>query len=261
MKIESYAELDREIKAFDMGGIKLMVILGRPGLGKSYIVNRIVKEKLTFKGHTTPFRFVQKLYENPDLPVVIDDVLGFLKNRANIGVMLQLCELNEENEIFHDTTRSYEGGIFPSPFKSYHEVVVILNSLGQVKDPALKAVLNRGIILEFAPTRDEVLNQLRSFGERQVVDYMAQFKDVALRFDFRLHFIAKKRKEYGLDWKKFLVNEMGMDEKLVKFKELMKEYKTDKERITHYPWSERDYYRVKRRATAKLTGFSENKEG
>ena len=227
--------------------MKLLIIEGISGIGKSFLADKYIEEPLVFRGHTTPFRFVQKLYEKNDCCVIIDDVLSFLKNKQNVGLMLQLCELNEVNDIYHDTTKSYKGESFPSPYKSYHNIIVIINTLGEIKDPSLRAVLNRGVKIDFCPNREEIYNQMSSLRDKEIVNFMADYKTIARRFDFRLYKIAKTRMNAGLSWEKFLISEMEIDPKLVLMKSILTTYTTDKERIAHYPHSESDYFRVKKR--------------
>lgn len=247
IKIKTYKELNEELSAFNKGHIKLLIIEGESGIGKSFLSDKLIEEPLVFRGHTTPFRFVQKLYETPDCCVIIDDVLSFLKNKQNVGLMLQLCELNEVNDIYHDTTRTYKGSDFPSPYQSYHNIIVIINSLGEIKDPSLRAVLNRGVKIDFCPDRDEIYSQMGDLPDREIVKFMAEYRGISRRFDFRLYKIAKTRKEAGLSWEKFLISEMEIDKKLVLMKKLLIKYDTDKERVSHYKHSESDFYRTKRR--------------
>jgi hypothetical protein len=248
MDISTYEELEKELHAFEKGTIKLMIIEGPGATGKTHTAENIVSEPLiTFKGHVTNWFFNYKMAKNGNSKVIIDDVPAFLYNKKNISTLLQICELREENKIYYDTTASYKGKEIPSPYTSKHRLLIIVNKLIDVQDAVLRAMLGRGITIRFNPSRKEIWAKMNSFAkDKEILGFLETFIDTANRFDLRLYKIAEIRKLAGLDWKKYLISEMEIDDKVSKYHELSNMSLSDTEKLKLWPYGRATYYRYKK---------------
>jgi hypothetical protein len=247
MEITTYGELEKELKAFDNGKIKLMIIEGPGAIGKTHAAEAILTEPmLTFKGHVTNWYFNYKMSTNKDSKVLIDDVPAFLYNKKNISTLLQLCELKEVNRIYYDTTAKYKDMEIISPYESKHSILIIVNKLIDIRDAVLRAMFGRGIVIKFNPTKKTIMDKLKTFAtDKEIIDFLESFIDTAERFDLRLYKIAEIRKREGLDWKKYLLSEMRISEKVSFFVEIVNKSLTEKEKLELWPFGRATYFRYK----------------
>ena len=62
LTVATFKELEEFVNAFDRGTIRLLLIVGGPGLQKSRIVKECVKDARVIEGHATPFGIYEELW-------------------------------------------------------------------------------------------------------------------------------------------------------------------------------------------------------
>ena len=75
--VRTYDELERRfVEPFFSDKYNLLIVIGRPGLGKSYLFERRVdgdENSCLIRGKSTPFRAYISTYRNIDKRIVFDD--------------------------------------------------------------------------------------------------------------------------------------------------------------------------------------------
>jgi hypothetical protein len=108
--IGTYADLDQYLKAFADGVLQLVLLLGRPGTGKTQrvkdavlksqalseaangsAVEESVNKILYIDGHISPFGFYRQLWLHRNGQIVIDDLDKLYAQSECLHILKQLC--------------------------------------------------------------------------------------------------------------------------------------------------------------------------
>jgi len=186
------------------------VIKSRGGLGKTFLVENSLTDNITFKGHSTPLSIYIRLSKNPTKKVVFDDVDSLLSNKTNVALLKQICETNQIKTIRYDTTVKTSNE-FPEEFKSQNKVIMLCNDIKRMGHN-MKALLTRGIYVDFKPSNEEVLAVLREFAkDKEILSYLNTHHLELNDLNFRLYKKALELKNSGLDWEEYLESENNLN--------------------------------------------------
>jgi hypothetical protein len=95
MHLTTYFELEKIVRAFARGYLRLLVLIGGHGLGKSQIIRQaLAGPSCWLEGNLSVFGLYCQLWEHRNLPVVLDDVDGLYAQRD--GVRLLKCLTQSE---------------------------------------------------------------------------------------------------------------------------------------------------------------------
>jgi hypothetical protein len=208
MNITTYKELDSWVQGFGTRAISLLIIKGHGGIGKTYVVEKSLKEynPIVFKGHATPLSIYQTLSENPHSIVIFDDVDELMKNKTNVALLKQLCDTKEDKQVYYATTKA---GVNPM-FISNNKVIMLFNDM-KVLGNNMKAVMTRAIYLNFSPSSEEILKTLKGFAEdTQVLKFLEENIN-KIDFNFRIYTKCLELKDAGLDFRTYLKSEFELN--------------------------------------------------
>lgn len=171
--VETEAEIDQRIKErFDVldtmtraavrGKAPAMVVSGPPGLGKSFSVEKIVKnfdpntERSTFvKGYVRPTGLYRTLYEfrHPGNVIVFDDADSIFSDETSLNLLKAACDTADKRTISYlvETNLKDEGGDkLPKSFDFDGTIIFITNydfddmiENGSRLAPHLQALISR----------------------------------------------------------------------------------------------------------------------
>lgn len=242
MRITTYKELDEFIKAFAEGHLGFVVVISRGGLGKSERALQTLKDALVFKGRASAVAIHNTLAENPKSLVVLDDIPALFSDGNTLATLLQVCETKEDKLVTYHTASPL---VLEQQFISNNKVLVLANSLKH-KNPLVEALLTRGLMVRFEPSNDEVMSQLREWGEdKEIVEFIAGIgRHVPL--NFRMYMTSVALKNAGLDWKNYLHKEyeMCIDEEVVRNIQLLPVPDRNKQWVEATGKSTRTYLRI-----------------
>ncbi len=159
--IASYNRCDRHIAAYVAGEIDVLLVAGRPGTGKSHAYEHALRETPyhLFRARRTPIKVYNELYDNPDWPVVFDDISALLRDDNFLDLLKSLCETKRTKTIrWSTTTQKLEGRA--NSFRCTSRVLIVMNELPQ-KRADVMAVLDRCDAVYFAPTKKEIIARMR----------------------------------------------------------------------------------------------------
>ena len=251
LEVKTYSELHDFVKAFAKKQLNFLTIVGKGGLGKSYIVENALIETgpLIFSAHVTPLKMYLELFERnleeKDFIVVFDDVDALMLNKTNIALLKQICDTRNEKIVKYFTTTPILKDI-PNEFRTNCKVVMLMNNL-EPEEPNLKALMTRAHLIYFNPPDIEILNYMKTFAkDQEILDFIERFAHFSKNLNLRVYVRAKELKDSGLDWKKEVISELKVDPRLLEIHDLLKKYQTDKEREEHFSQSKATYWRLKR---------------
>jgi hypothetical protein len=202
--VTSYDRLARYARAFADGNIGLLVLIGRPGLGKSFALkDALAGSAHWIKGNTTPFTLYSEAYRHRKEPLVLDDVDGLCRTQQGIGLLKELCESDGEHTVtWRADRRSLASRGLPQQFTTRSHVAIIANRW-KTGNADLSAVEDRGHFVHFAPTAEEIHRQARGwFSDREILRLVE--RNLSLMgedFSLRVYTRAAEAKRARLDWK------------------------------------------------------------
>ena len=210
--VNTYAELDRYVRAFADGMLTLLILLGTAGLQKSRIVRETLAPKACwFEGNATAFGMYRQLYRHRDQPVVIDDVDAIYTDRAAIRLLKSLCQTEARKRIsWHSGSPTLDRENIPQEFTTTSRVLLIANEWRSL-NAHVTALEDRGQVVVFQPTPLEVhVRAANWFWDQVVFDFIGQHLHLISEPSMRDYFKAWELKEASLDWKAPLFQRWGV---------------------------------------------------
>ena len=237
MIIKEYAGAEEYLRIFQRGNMNLVFLIGKAGYGKTSLMRKVMgnpKDYLYINTKDTPLNIHKNLYERKDQPVVFDDTKGLIQNKTNVSILMALCDTLPEKEIHYGTTSSLLGTT-PQTFKTKSNVCVILNEL-DTESELIQPLLDRGFVIEFKPTRKEIMKKIREISKYQsitvskkCVSVLKFFERNYEKFDvLSLRTYVKALQIYKDNPQKWIVRFMalnGFDGKTIEYLRLKKKYK------------------------------------
>ena len=163
MKITTYEELNKYVKAFSNDNFNLLIIKSKGGLSKSQLLKQYAKDSIFFRGHATPLSIFLKLQENSRRKVIFDDVDELIKNKGNISILKQLTETTKIKEVQYNTT-SQAMQPDKQSFMSRNKICLLVNDIKRIGHN-MQALLTRGFYIDFCPSNQEIMNKLKELNE------------------------------------------------------------------------------------------------
>lgn len=223
-KIESYERFERHICAWIEREIDCLLVLGRPGTGKSHSYRELLPEGSyhLFSARKTPLQVYTELYDAPSKPVIFDDISALLKDANFLDMLKALCETGKKTIRWGTTTAKLEGRA--TSFVSTSPVLIVLNRMPN-KNEDVRAVLDRCDAIEFVPTKAEVLARMRVIfpGDSELIDLLAELPVLP---SLRTLVKAKQwaRSKY-LSLTEELFSECGVPDPVVRLVEIIQEFR------------------------------------
>jgi hypothetical protein len=199
--VATYSELELFVDAFANSHLNLLIIYGRPGVGKSSAVrSRIGNRAFTINGTASPFGIYVAAYHHRDEPIVLDDIDGLTANPQGIRLLKALSQTDVEKTVSWETqATTLERDEIPRSFTTRSHLCILSNSHFVSEDA--HALEDRGHVLVFDPSPLEVHQRASTwFWDQEVFDFVGQYLHLLPRHSFRTYVNAWERKNAGLPW-------------------------------------------------------------
>ena len=207
VRVGTYAELERYVRAFADGHLNLLMIFGHPGVGKSRCVRHALGRHVCWiGGQATPLGIFLQAYEHRHLPIVLDDVDGLHTDRNGIRLLKALCQTEPTKTLSWLTEAStLVSRDIPRQFTTRSRVVLIGNAW-RTLNADVAALEDRGHVLLFEPTAFEVHRHAAQwFWDQEIFDLVADHLHLIARHSLRTYTHAWELKQAGLDWRQGLL--------------------------------------------------------
>jgi len=187
LQINIYSRLKKVLREFKKGTFDFLIIIGSAGLGKTYNTREVLGKKICYiNSHSTLLGLYQQAYENKDLPLWFDDVEGLFEKDKMIGLLKQFCETTETKIIQYNTSWAMEESRdVPKVFETKSKVIMTSNSLTRLQNRGVQSLLDRAIIINFVPTREEITTYIRtnlkSIYDKSILDNLQIKENFSLR--------------------------------------------------------------------------------
>jgi hypothetical protein len=219
-RVGAYSELVKWVDVFNRGAIDVLIIEGTAGAGKSSIVRqgyvgKRENEYCWLEGRTTAAALYHRLYENRDIPIIIDDVDGLYRCKECVNLLKCLCQTEEEKRVMWNTMTRIKGAV-PSEFKTRSKVCIITNCW-RALNKHVGAVQDRGLLILFHPPAIEVhryvkeeLGHLPGVYDEEVYNFIGVNLGIISEPSIRHYRNAIKLKNAGMDWTSVLIESFGL---------------------------------------------------
>ena len=173
--VTTYERYHRHMAAWLEREIDCLLVLGRPGIGKSSAYKTRLGNRAhhCFGGRQSPLHVYQSLYDEPNLPVVLDDISSLLRDDNFRDMLKALCETGKRTVHWGTTTSKLEGR--ERWFVCQAPVLIVLNKMPP-RDPDVEAITDRCDTIEFAPSKQEIIVQMRELfpSDAELIDLLAE---------------------------------------------------------------------------------------
>ncbi len=261
MIIKTYKELAFFVNMFKNGNADLLIVESKGGLGKSRFVENVMAEEpyLKILSHITPMQMFILGYKYKDLPILVDDVDGLLRNDDTISLLKMFCETTPSKEIAWLTTHNLLAQQnIPQRYETKSKVCILTNSFKELTEK-VSALKDRGWHVYFNPTDEEVLGKIKEiisgvykdlpYEEKlevyNLIKQYSKFCDFSLRTFVKGVQLCNEVKNKDIDWKNILLNDLQINPKLVLLNNLAEKHKEEANRIEEWEnrgYSKRSYY-------------------
>ncbi|MHB0959273.1 MAG: hypothetical protein ACYC0X_23620 [Pirellulaceae bacterium] len=212
--ITTFAEYEEIADAFFAGHFSLLILVGRPGLSKSWeFEQRITKKKkgLLVRGNASAFRAYQLIYTHRNQDLIFDDAELLWDSKDGRVLLRQVTEMKEEKEVSwekHSPILDKEG--IPHHFHTKSKVAILCNTLRFGHSEEYEAICDRGHLIFFDPPPAEVHRYCRSWFEKKgpntpdVYSHIGERLDYLPNLSFRTYLKLLEAKRAGRNWRRIL---------------------------------------------------------
>lgn len=218
LRVSTYSELSEWVDMFSKPQgkkpIGLLIIVGPPGVSKSTTIrNALTEGVLYLTGSVTAFQLYREAYQHRDRPIVIDDVDNIFTNKDAVRILKNLCETTKTKWVgWHSASALLSEEGIPTRFPTESRLCIISNTWDE-KDKNLSALADRAILIEFAPSADEVHAKAKKiYTDPTVLDFFAAHLNLIRNPSLRLYehcemlighkvkdWVEKMRQAFGID--------------------------------------------------------------
>jgi hypothetical protein len=200
-QVATYRDLENFVNAFARRCLNLVIIYGRPGVGKSWTVrNRLGNQAFTINGTASPFGIYIAAYEHRDEPIVLDDIDGLTASHQGIRLLKALAQTDAVKTVsWESQAPALSRRQIPRSFQTRSPLAILANSHFDSEDA--RALEDRGHVLEFDPSPREVHQKASTwFGDQEIFDFVGAYLNLLPSHSFRIYVKAKELKNAGLPW-------------------------------------------------------------
>jgi hypothetical protein len=209
MGLKKYKILRECIDALNSRYLNLLVVIGEPGVGKSFTIrdtlNRLNSDYSYNLTYSTPLAFYKLLYQNRNKDVIVFDDLYGLSDPLIKSMLKSACGENLEGRRiinYNSTSPILEKEGIPESFEINARIILIFNEDISGFEP----IINRGVLLKFDFSFDEKKEIFLKFVEedlidKEVLEYSLLISNAATKnLSLRTLIMLTKLKQEGYDY-------------------------------------------------------------
>lgn len=219
LHVTTYDDLHDYARSFARRHHSLLIVLGKPGLGKSRCVRAALGREphLYLNAHVTPLALYQALYEHRGTPIVLDDVDSLLENRVSLPILKAACDSEPRRQVRWLSSHPGIGdGADQTPpvFATDSPICLLVNGWA-LRQRDLAAILDRALSLRFEPSLAEVHRAAWEwFSDAEVYRFIGRHYALGTRLSFRTYGKAADLKaSRPADWPEKTLELMGVDQR------------------------------------------------
>jgi hypothetical protein len=204
LTVDTYSRFHQFCKAFGIGKIPMLMVVGEPGTSKTQSISQNLKRKhRIIKGQQSAISIYCDLYRHRNELIVIDDVDSLYADDACRRIVKCLCQSDPIKHLEWNTRSRYlDEEQIPRAFDTMSNTCIIANEWKTISQD-VAAIEDRGCCLRFVPTAVEVHKHVAPwFTDQQIFDFMAGIAHLIEKPSMRHYLFARNMKQSGFkDWR------------------------------------------------------------
>jgi hypothetical protein len=224
--VNRYERYHRHLAAWVDRNVPTLLVMGPPGTGKSCGYRSALGNRpyYVFGGRQSPLQVYMAIHDDPDRPVVLDDIAALLRDDNFRDLLKGLCDTGERTIRWGTTTGKLQGRA--NAVVCTCPVLIVINGMPK-RDPDLEAILDRCDAIRFEPTKVEIIARMRALWpeDQALIDLLAELPVMP-----SLRTLDKARRwarSPHLDLMEELLAECGVPEPVVRLVEIMETVPAD----------------------------------
>lgn len=206
--VRTFAEYATLVGAFYDARYNLLIIVGRPGLSKSYTfeVRLDPRRAHLLRGYGTPFKVYCQLWEHRHKLIILDDAEVLWKNTIGRVLLRALSEHKARKLVqWESASKELEKLCIPSSFHTASRCAFVCNRFVFGEAEEYEAILDRAHLVYFDPTPVEIHKDVGQwFWCQEIYDWIGGRLDLVKGLSARTYLRAWERMRAGGDWKKLI---------------------------------------------------------
>lgn len=253
--VRTYEEYGQFVDGFFQRHFQLLMVIGRPGIGKSYeFETQLDLRSHLIKGWVAPLKAFIDAYRHRNKLLIFDDAEVLWKRQGGRVLLRSLCEHRAKKTIqWTSTTKDLAKARVPQKFTTTSRVAIIANRFAFGNEEEQAAVLDRGHLVYFDPTALEVHKRVGDwFWDQQVYDHIGERLHLFNEITARVYVKAWERKQANGDWATMIEQSFCHDKAklLVQELEVDPQQETVEQRVAEFvartSFSRASYFNFKR---------------
>jgi len=200
--LRRYTDLETHARAFAEGHLKSLVLIGPPGVGKSFTFRSVLGDHVCWMGgNASPFGIYLNAYLHVNQPLVLNDIDDLYRNSQGVRLLKALCQTDPVRTLSWQTrARDLDKLRVPREFQTTSPIALIANDW-QTLSPNVAAIEDRVHLLAFQPTPLEIHQHCSKwFWDQEIFDFVTCHLPLLETHSLRLYVRACELKAAGLDW-------------------------------------------------------------
>jgi hypothetical protein len=191
-----------------------LIITGEGGLGKTYLVQKAIKDKglyqidwAHFKGYSTARGLYNTLYDNNGKLIIFDDCDSVLEDKVALNILKSALDSYETRTISW-MAKMNKNDEYPQQFNFTGQIIFISNKSRSAIDGA---ILSRSLTVDLTMTSDEKIERMSHIlkeilpeypieVKKDALEFIKEYKDVA-NLNLRTLIMVSKMRLANSDWK------------------------------------------------------------
>jgi hypothetical protein len=205
--VRTYAQYEEHVAAFFQGLYHLLIVVGAPGLAKSYsFETRLGETSHLIRGWTAPLQAFIEAYWHRNKLLVFDDAEVLWKRPGGRVLLRSLCEFKPKKLLqWLSTTRELAKAKVPQSFLTSSKVAIVANRFLFGDSEEQEAILDRAHVIHFDPSPVEVHAKVGDwFYCQDIYDCIGERLHLPSNISARLYVKAWERKKAGGDWRRLI---------------------------------------------------------
>ena len=214
-RVTTFADKAKIDRAFINHSYGLVIMVGRPGLSKSYTFEQRIKKgfkAFVFKGSASPYVAYRLCYENKDKPLILDDAEQLWSEREGRVLLRSLTEMVKPCTVQWAKKRQDDA---PVSFKTNSPVMMLCNKFTFGHQAEFAAIVDRGHLFVFDPSATEVHKHAEWFDDEEIYEYIGERLAYLPDLSFRTYVRAAESKKAKRDWRKQLMASIDEHDRLL----------------------------------------------
>jgi len=212
--VTTYADLDRYVRKVVDRSLDVLLLLGRPGTGKTERVRSAVRDQcggsaLYVEGHAQPYGIYRGLWEHRDQPVILDDLDRLYANPDSVRLLKPLCESKAVKRVGWRSKVTHGDDGPPTEFDTRSPVILIANEWRTI-NANVQALEDRAIIVHFEPDNVSVHQEVAAWcTDDTVYEFVGRHLHLVTCVSMRWYAKAERLRRAGFpDWQDSLLQMM-----------------------------------------------------